>query len=52
MGQRKSHLSIIVLGFISHYLVSWVFRSIIMIIETHLVSSLHYCIGFYFPLLS
>jgi hypothetical protein len=40
------------LGFIFHYLVSWVVRSIIIIIETHLMISFHYCIGFYFPLLS
>jgi hypothetical protein len=51
MGQRESHLSIIVLGFIFHYLVSWVVRSIIIIIENHLMRSFHYCIGFYFPLL-
>jgi hypothetical protein len=50
MGQKESHLSIIVLGFIFHYLVSWVVRFII--IETRLMSYLHYCIGFYFPLLS
>jgi hypothetical protein len=40
MGQGESQLSIIVLGFIFHYLVSWVVRSIIIIIETPLMSSL------------
>jgi hypothetical protein len=41
MGQRESHLSIIVLGFIFHYLVSSVVRSIIIIIEIDLMSSSH-----------
>jgi uncharacterized membrane protein YvlD (DUF360 family) len=40
MCQRESHLSIIVLGFIFHYLVRWVVRSIIIRIVTHLMRSL------------
>jgi hypothetical protein len=52
MGQRVSHLSIIVFGIIFHYLVSWVVRSIIIIIEIHLMSSFHYSIRFNFPLLN
>jgi hypothetical protein len=52
MGQRESHISITVLGFIFHYLVISVVISIIIIIETHLMNSSHYCIRFYFPLLS